>query len=134
MLPALVSTLAQVHPKMARDYAFNVRGFLLRYVYGEEIDNENYLKCWKEDVFELRVQNQRKGQRLRIFGAFGKPDIFVAFFRRPRDYFGGRDDPKWDQEIYRVVNKWNELFPGCPRVPARPFSNCVTSKAYDVYT
>jgi hypothetical protein len=133
MPPALLNTLSQVHPKMARDYAANIRGFLLRYVEGELIDNFDYMKSWKDDVFELRVQNQKKGQRLRIFGAFGRPDTFIAFFRKPRDDFGGKDDPKWDASIHRVMDEWNTMFPGCPRVRSLPFSNCVTFKAYDIF-
>jgi hypothetical protein len=135
MPPALRTTLQQVHPKMARDYASNIRAYLGRFIKGKEvIDNEDYMKSWKEDVFELRVQNQKRSDRLRIFGAFGKPDTFIAFFRRPRSHFGGKDDPKWDDAINRVVDEWNAMFPGCQRVPARPFSNCLTFKYWDVHT
>ena len=133
MPAALRTTLFQNDPKKARQYTANIRAFLGRYVKGEEIDNEDYMKSWKEDVFELRVQNQRKGERLRIFGAFGRPDTFVAFFRKPRNYFDGKDDPRWDGAIYRVVDEWNAMFPKCRRVPARPFSNCITSNYYDVH-
>jgi hypothetical protein len=131
MPPALRETLQQVHPKMARDYAANIRAFLGRYVKGKEIDNEDYMKSWKEDVFELRVQNQKRGDRLRIFGAFGRPDTFIAFLRRPRKHFGGKDDPEWDNAIYRVVDEWNTMFPSCPRVSARPFSNCLTFNYFE---
>jgi hypothetical protein len=126
MPPALRETLQQVHPKMARDYAANIRAFLGRYVKGREVDNLDYMRSWKADVFELRVQNQKRGQRLRIFGAFGRPDTFIAFFRKPRDHFGGREDPEWDKAIYRVVDEWAAMFPNCRRVPACPFSNCLT--------
>jgi len=132
MPPALRQTLSQVHPKMARDYAANIRAFLGRFVKGQMIDNENYMKSWANDVFELRVQNQKRGDRVRIFGAFGRPDSFVAFFRRPRSYFGGKDDPRWDDAVHRVAHEWNVTFPGCPRVPAHPFSNCVTFNFVDV--
>jgi hypothetical protein len=133
MPPALRETLQQIHPKMARDYAANIRAFLGRYVKGKTIDNEDYMKSWKEDVFELRVQNQKRNQRLRIFGAFGRPDTFVAFFRKPRKYFGGTDDPKWDEAIYGVIDAWNAMFPGCHRVPARPFSGCLTFNCFDAH-
>jgi hypothetical protein len=133
MPPALRETIQQIHPKMAREYAANIRAYLGRYIKGKEvIDNKDFMKCWKEDVFELRVQNQKRADRLRIFGAFGKPDTFIAFFRKPRAYFGNKDDPKWDEAIYRVVEEWNIMFPGCPRVPAQPFSNCLTFKYFDV--
>jgi hypothetical protein len=93
MPPALVETLAQNDPKKARDYCANIRAFLKRYIIGAEIDNHDYMKSWRDDIFEMRVQNQKKGERVRIFGAFGAPDKFVAFFRRPRNYFGDKYDP-----------------------------------------
>jgi hypothetical protein len=130
---ALAITLSQHNPKRARLYNANIRAFISRYVKGGHIDNEDYMKSWKEDIFELRVQNQRKGERLRIFGAFGRPDVFIAFFRKPRDDFGDQNDPKWDQAIYRAVEEWNYMFPNCRRIPARPFSNCVTFNFTDVY-
>jgi hypothetical protein len=134
MPPALRDTLQQVHPRMARDYDANIRAFLGRYIKGEEvIDNETYMKSWKEDVFELRVQLQKRRDRIRIFGAFGRPETFIAFFRRPRNLFGGKEDPEWDKAIYRVVDEWNATFPGCRRVSSRPFSNCLTFKYFDVY-
>jgi hypothetical protein len=133
MPPALAQTLQQNDPKKARMYTANIRAFLGVYVKGEEVDNQDYMKSWKDDIFELRVQNQRRGERLRIFGAFGRPDTFIALFRRPRGYFGDSSDAKWDQEIARAVAAWDSLFPGCCRVPARPFSNCLTFKFFDVY-
>ena len=135
MPPALQITLTQSDPKKALNYNANIRAFLGRYVKGKEnekIDNENYMKSWKEDVFELRVQNQPRKQRIRIFGAFGRPDTFIAFFSKPRSWFGGKEDPRWDEAVYRVVREWDEMFPGCRRVPARPFSNCLTFNFIDV--
>ena len=133
MPPALVETLTQNDPKKARAYTANIRAFLGRFVSGGHIDNQDYMKSWKEDVFELRVQNQRPGERLRIFGAFGRPDTFVALFRKPRSSFSDMNDPEWDKAIYRVVDEWNAMFPGCRRVPSRPFSNCVTFNCTDVF-
>ena len=134
MPPALQITLTQNNPKKTMDYTANIRAFLGRYVKGGMIDNWDYMKSWKEDVFELRVQNQRRkrDERLRIFGAFGKPDTFVAFFGKPRSSFGGKDDPRWDDAIYRAIKEWDKMFPGCRRVPARPFSNCLTFNFIDV--
>jgi len=114
-------------------YCANIRAFLGRYVKGRLVDNHDYMKSWKEDMFELRVQNQRRSESLRIFGAFARPDTFIALFQRPRSYFGDASDPRWDQEIYRAVDLWDTIFPGCRRIPSRPFSNCVTSNYYDVF-
>lgn len=133
MPPALVTTLNQNDPKKAREYTANIRAFLGRYVKGKKIDNKYYMKSWKEDVFELRVQLQRRHEALRIFGAFGGPDKFVAFFRKPRSAFGDRFDPNWDKAVYRTVDEWAAMFPGCRRVPALPFSNCITFNADDYF-
>lgn len=127
MPPALLQTLTTSEPRKSRDYAANVRAFLGRFVKHDEIDNCRYMKCWSADVFELRVQLQARNDRIRIFGAFGELNTFVAFFRRPRNYFGGRNDPRWNQEIQRAVDVWDEYFPGKYRLRARPVSNCVTN-------
>lgn len=128
MPPALVTTLTQKDPKKARDYCANVRAYLGRFVKGDpRIDNCDYMKLLKSDIFEMRVQNQKRGEKLRIFGAFGEVDKFVALFCRYRHYFGGRSDPKWDHEINRAIACWDDLFPGCHRMKARPFSNCVSN-------
>ena len=134
MPPALRQTLRQIHPRSARDYAANVKAFLGRYIKDIGIiDNNDYMKSWKDDIFELRVQHQKPRDRLRIFGAFGRPDTFIAFFRKPRSTFGDKDDPAWDQAINRTVSEWDAMFPGCPRVPALPFANCLTFHFFDVH-
>jgi hypothetical protein len=109
----------------------NVRAFLGRFVKGEWVDNRDYMKCWKADVWELRVQLQPTREATRIFGAFVKPDAFLAIHQRPRNKFGGKEDPAWDRAIDRVIQEWDQLFPGLRRVPAKPFSNCVTFNGDD---
>ena len=74
MPPALRQTLRQVHPRSARDFAANIRAYLGRYIKDIGIiDNEDYMKSWKEDVFELRVQNQKRRDRIRVrFESLGR--------------------------------------------------------------
>ena len=132
MLPALYEWLYQSYRKRTADFKANIRAFLKRFVVGQEVDNVDYMKSWKDDVFEFRVQIQPRRERTRIFGAFIRPDIFVAIHWKFRLDFGGEDDPKWDAAIQRVVDEFQRLFPGQPMVRSAPFSNCVTSNAYDV--
>jgi hypothetical protein len=131
--PPLLAELTKNNPKKSLNYNANVRAFLLRFVLGEEIDNDAYMKSWRDDIFELRVQLQKKRESLRIFGGFAKADSFVALLSKPRAYFGGKDDPRWDEIIGKTMAKWDALLPGCHRVTARPFSNCITAHAYDVH-
>jgi len=133
MPPALHGWLYQGDRKKSRDFSANIRAFLGKYVKGAEVDNEHYMKNWIGDVWELRVQNQRKGERVRVFGAFAKQDVFVAFFQRPRSAFGGINDPRWKEVTDRTVDEWDKLFPPGRQVRARPFSNCVSSKYFDVH-
>jgi hypothetical protein len=133
MPPALLRTILQNDPKRAMSYCADIRAFFGRYIKGGLIDNQDYMKSWKHDVFELRLQNQRRSERIRIFGAFGRPDTFIALFHKPRSYFGGRHDPHWDEQIYRAIEDWEEYFPGCGRGPALPFANCVTFNYVDVF-
>ena len=132
MPPPLLAELSKNDPKKTRDFNANIRAFLLRFVLGDPIDNQWYMKNWRDDVFELRVQNQRKKEALRIFGAFPKADTFLALVSKPRSYFGGKDDPRWDEIIEKTIARWDAILPGYHRVPAVPFSNCVTAKADDV--
>jgi hypothetical protein len=133
MPPALRTTLEQRSPKKAMDYNANIKGYLGRYVKGDWIDNQDYMKNWPPtDAWELRVQNQRKGERLRIFGAFGRPDTFIAFFRKDRSWFDTDSDVRWEWAMNEVGGLWESTFPGCPMMKARPFSNCVTFNATDV--
>ena len=83
------------------------------------------------NVWELRVQLLPKRENTRIFGAFIKPDTFVAIHQKPRSGFGGKEDPRWQLAIDRVVDDFADLFPQIRPVPARPFSNCVTFRGYD---
>jgi hypothetical protein len=134
MPPALWHWLYQGNRRKSLDFLANVRAFLGRFVKGKDtIDNQDYMKSWSDDVWELRVQNQRKGERVRIFGAFAKSDVFVAFFQKPRDYFWDMSDPKWKEATDRVVSEWDAYFPRRPRMKARPSSNCVSFNYFDVH-
>ncbi|HZT20973.1 MAG TPA: hypothetical protein VFA23_16290 [Dongiaceae bacterium] len=123
----------QKDSKKTLNYKANVRGFLKRYVIGLQVDNVDYMKSWRADVFEFRVQLEPRRENTRMFGAFVAPDKFVAFHQKPRSEFGGIGDPKWDAAIDRVLDEFVNLFPGHRPVPARPFSNCVTSNYFDVF-
>jgi len=133
MVPALHAWCYQSDRKKTLNYKANIRAFLKRYIIGLPVDNEDYMKSWRDDVFELRVQLQPKRERTRIFGAFAKPDVFVAFHPpKLRSEFGDVIDPRWDRAIERALNDWDRLFPGHAPVPARPFANCITSNYIDV--
>jgi hypothetical protein len=94
---------------------------LKRFVVGDEVDNEDYMKSWKDDVFELRVQIQPRRERIRIFGAFIRLDTLILIHQRARSDFGGKDDPEWGQALDRVTGAFAQLFPGHPKLRARPF-------------
>lgn len=128
MTPALHDWLYQADRKATENFKANIRAFLGRYVKGEEIDNRDYMKSWKLNVFELRVQLQPRREATRIFGAFAATDVFFASNWHFRSDFGDATDPKWDAAIERLVKKWDELFAGYHRVAAKPFSNCVAFK------
>jgi hypothetical protein len=119
------------------DYKANVRAFLGRFVKGHEIDNQDYMKSWRDDVLEFRIQlgpgwsRKPHPDNTRIFGAFVKPNTFVAFHPpRFRSEFG--TDAAWDRAIDRAIADWEALLPGLRRVPSQPFANCVTFAAVDL--
>jgi hypothetical protein len=132
MLPALHDWLYQSDRKKTADFKANIRGFLKRFVVGLEVDNADYMKSWKDDVFEFRVQLQPRREATRVFGAFIQPDTFVAVHWKFRATFGGEEDPKWDVAIDKVSEEFRRLFPSHRAVRAAPFSNCLTSNFFDV--
>ena len=132
MTPALHDWCHQRDDKKTLAFKANIRAFLGRFVKGERVCNKDYMKTWRDDVSEFRVQLQPRRENTRIFGAFLKPDCFVAFHPpRARSDFGGKHDPRWDIAIDGVTAKWANSFPGTGRVPSRPFFRCVTSNAWD---
>ena len=133
MPPVLLAELSKNDPKKTRDFNANVRAFLLRFVLGSEVDNNEYMKCWRDDIFELRVQLRKRQESLRIFGGFARADSFIALLSKPRAYFGDGSDPRWDEIVEKTIDRWEALLPNMKRVPARPFSNCVTANCYDVH-
>lgn len=130
MPPGLHKWCYEKNRKQGANYKANARAFLRRFVIGEHIDNVEYMKSWKWDVFEFRVQLEPDKDNTRIFGAFAKQDVFVAIHQKLRSEFGDKSDPKWDRALERVLKEWRALFHTDP-VRARPFSLCVSEKFYD---
>jgi len=130
MLPTLHQWCYQSNRRRTLNYKANVRAFLGRYVIGLSVDNEHYMKSWRDDVFELRVQLQIRRENTRLFGAFAKPDVFVAIHQKLRSELRSQVD--WDRAIERVLSEWVTLFPGYRPILSRPFSNCITSNCIDV--
>lgn len=122
--------LYEADRKKTANFKANLRAFLGRYVKGELVDNKDYMKSWQDDIFEFRFQLLPKRERLRMFGAFIKPDVFVAFNRKFRSEFSTQDD--WDRVITRTIRECEKFFPGTLRMPSKPFSNCVTFKFVDL--
>ena len=133
MPPILWNELQKNSPRKTLHHNANVRAFLSRFVLGGEVDNLYYMKSWRDDVFELRVQMPKRKEALRIFGGFARPDTFIALTSKPRREFGGMNDPNWDKVIEKTMAMWDAFLPGCRRVSSRPFGNCVTANAYDCF-
>ena len=132
MQRALADWCYQSDRKKTLDYKANIRAFLKRYVVGAPVDNRDYVKTWRSDVFELRVQLSPHRENTRIFGAFVKQDTFVAVHPpKLRSDFGGMGDPRWDASIDHVLDVFADWGLANFVVPARPFSNCISTNCYD---
>lgn len=137
MLPALwnwVHTNTQ-KPDLVVYYA-NIRAHLGRFVKGETIDNEDFMKELSrrekgsiegKGVWEFRVTFQ---PQRRIFGAFVAPDLFFATHWKDRGELGSNRE-KWRQAITRVEDEWARLFPGRRWLIGSRFSDYVTFKGDD---
>jgi hypothetical protein len=130
MRPSLYQWLYESDRKKTLYFKANVQAFLGRYVKGGHIENNEYMKSWRDDVFELRVQLEPKRENNRIFGAFYGPDVFIAFRRKFRFEF--KTDEDWDRIIDQTSADWDSLLPGHARIKAIPFSNCITANYTDV--
>jgi len=140
MTPALHDWCYQKDRSRGAQYKQNLRAFLGRFVKGGAIDNEDFMKTWRDDVWEFRVQFESRSKQkphvdnTRIFGAFAACDTFIAFHpHRMRSHFGDKNDPKWDRQVDDVIAKWAGLLGTFPRVSSRPFSNCVSFGYYDCH-
>jgi len=135
MMSPLHDWCYQSDRKKTLDYKANVRGFLKRYVIGLTVDNRDYMKSWRFDVFELRVQLEPRRENTRIFGLFVKQDTFLAVHPpKMRSDFGPIGDPKWDAETDRALANFSSLFSGHSPVPARPFHGCISKGWHDVHS
>lgn len=130
--PGVFDLVHQENRRLGRSFGPAVRGFLKRFVVGGPIDNKNYMKSWRDDVFALRVQIEprKHPDNHRIFGGFVKQDCFVALNYEKRGILEQRNS--WDFKIGSAIEKWEGLFGSFSRVPARPFSNCVSANFWDL--
>lgn len=134
-LPALYSWLYQKDRKKSQDYKVSIRAHLAWFVKGFEVDNIDYMKTWRDDIWELRIQfqNLRRKEATRIFCTFPNPDVLFCTHWKMRSDLGDKDDPLWNVAINKVLTEFEKYFPGDSPVKSRPFSNCVTANYYDHY-
>jgi hypothetical protein len=116
------------------DFQRDARGFLKQFVIGGSIDNEFYMKSWRDDVFAFRLQLRKRGEpeNTRIFGGFIEQDKFVALTYGERNLFD-KGEGQWDKCIDKAADAWVVLFPDRTRIKARPFAGCVSSNFRDRY-
>ena len=98
MLPALYEWLYQSYRKRTADFKANIRAFLKRFVVGQEVDNVDYMKSWKDDVFEFRVQFNHGGSGHASSGLYSPRylcrnslEIQIGLRRRGRPQMGRRN-------------------------------------------
>lgn len=130
-LPGLHTWLYQADKSKSLEYKERIQAHLVRFVKGKNVDNADYMKNWKSDVWELRIRLLSRKEVTRIFCTVPKPDSLFCVHWKLRRYFGGNDDPRWDRAINRVIKEWDKYFPGHKPVKSRPFSNCVTFNSFD---
>ena len=131
-LPSVHNWLYQPDRKKSADYKRRVRAHLTHFVKGKDIDNRDHMKCLSNDVFEFRVMFTKRRENTRIFGAFIIPDVFIATHWKMRNELEPSRGPRWDKAITKALGNFTHLFSD-QHTPlrCRPFSDCVTSAAYD---
>ena len=121
--------LYQKDRRRSIDYKQNLREHLARFVLGGYVDNRDYFKTWKDNIWETRAQMRKRKDNTRIFGGFSYPNIFLGTNHHLRSKF--KNETAWDNPINRAQKRWDDLFPDNPPLVARPFKNCVSFNAYD---
>ena len=129
LIPSVNDWLHQKDSQRSIEYKENIREHLARFILGGYVDNRDYLKSWKSDIWEIRAQLRRRTDSTRIFGGFLYPNIFVCTNHHMRSKF--KNEKAWDRAIDRAIERWFELFPDRKPLKSRPFQNCVTFNAYD---
>jgi hypothetical protein len=114
-------------------YKLNIQAFLTEIITGCYVNNDIHFKNWRKRIFEIRVQiAPQHADNWRIFGGFVRADTFVAAVQKPRSYFGGKEDPKWNQMVDEADLLIQQAFPGVRLLMPRPFTDLITSNSADV--
>jgi hypothetical protein len=110
--------------KKDRGHKLKIQAHLKRFVVGEEIDNQVYMKCLdkKEDrVWAIRILNE---PQYRIFGAFLELDCFIAFHSTKRAQLRKQG---FATDVKRTIREWNALRLGKERFHAKHFTSYVSN-------
>lgn len=103
-----------------RDYHAKVYVHLSQFVFGAPINDRDYMKQCKpfaNNIWEIRI---RFHPACRIFGAFLKPDCFVA------THMTDRKNLDFNKHVIQAMDEWQELFPNVQRLAGIRFADYVT--------
>lgn len=126
---SLVKTMGQ------REMRSNVRAHFGQFVKGEKVNDLTFMKRvefrgngWPDLSHDVWSITPRFYPQHRFFGAFATPDWFIATNVQSRDHLN-EHDKRWDREITKAIDIWDELFPGQRRFSGTEFSHYVTFNA-----
>lgn len=69
---------------------------------------------------------------IRVFGAFAETDVFIALITRLRKDLGGKGSREWALARECAIAKWDNLFPGHPRLLGGTISDFISKKTLAV--
>lgn len=87
-----------------------------------------------QEVWDVRAREPNPA--IRLFGRFAAPDALVLFDWRPRskpwngrEPLQDRDDPGWEQEKAKCMERWERLFPKHDPIHGENVSDYITRNA-----
>ncbi|MBW7922627.1 MAG: hypothetical protein H3C51_11075 [Rubellimicrobium sp.] len=81
-------------------------------------------------IWDIRSMAPRPA--IRVFGAFAEIDVFVALTTRLRRDLGSRASREWASAREDAIARWNNLFPGYPRLSGERIDDFISEKTLAV--
>lgn len=128
------ASLANRYAQLASDFD--------RYVVGDTIpvgldpynkgDNSFMARIDPPEYGIWDIRSVAPSPAIRVFGAFSETDVFVALTSRLRRDLGDKNSREWAQAREGAIARWDNLFPGYPRLSGEEIHDFISEKTLAV--
>lgn len=78
------------------------------------------------------IRSTAPSPAIRVLGAFAETDVFVALITRLRRDLGGKGSREWALAREAAISRWENLFPGKPRLVGENINDFISKKTVSV--